>query len=349
MEFVHQKGRMTSPVMIRLRNYLGGNLPLLTLVALIPLLDLLVPSAFRLSDQMRPIFLFAILGLSLHVITGCTGLLNLGVAAFMAVGAYAMSIVTSPIYPFQLGFWTALLVTAVFSAFVGLLIGLPTLRLRGDYLAIVTLGFGEIVQDSLKNLEVITKGTQGINPIASPSVFGIALTSEMYVGRYYLYLGIFAILIFLISNLEKSRFGRSWRAVREDELAATCLGTNAIKTKLLSFVLCAAIAGISGGLWAADLGSSGEPGNYDFQISVIALCIVIVGGVGNLRGVLLGAIVMVGFNSIVLSKLSAFLAEKGLSSTTNVFSSPNNWKYMVFGLALILTMRFKPNGLFSRR
>jgi branched-chain amino acid transport system permease protein len=299
--------------------------------------------------QVLPIFLFAILGLGLNILTGYTGLLNLGVAAFMALGAYSYAILTCDIYPFQVGFWPAVGLTFVIGIALGLLLGLPTIRLRGDYLAIVTLGFGEIVQDVLRNLEGITKGTQGINPLPYPKLFGYAFTADNPRPWYYLFLLLLLFLVILNRNIERSRIGRAWVSIREDELAASCMGIGPTKMKLLAFAFGAAQCALAGALWASYLGSSGEPGNYDFQISIIVLCIVIVGGMGNIGGVLLGALVMMGFNSIVLERLAGYLNAHGLVSTQNVFSQPGNWKYLCFGLALILMMRFKPEGLLPSR
>ena len=316
---------------------------------LIPLANLAIPRDYQFAGQMRPIFIFAILGLGLNIVTGYTGLLNLGVAAFMAIGAYSYAILTCDIYPFRFGFWIALPLTIAVGAAAGVVLGLPTIRLRGDYLAIVTLGFGEMVQDSLKNLDTITQGTQGINPLPAPSVFGRTLgTGDMF-AWYYLLLGLLALVVLVSRNLEHSRVGRSWISIREDEIAATCMGVNPVKVKLLAFAMGAAVASMAGALWAAFLGSTGEPGNYDFQISIIALCIVIIGGMGNISGVLLGAFVMIGFNSIVLVKLTTLLQQKGWMNTQNVLTVPGNWKYMIFGLALILAMRFKPEGLLPSR
>lgn len=315
---------------------------------LLPLFDLLLPREFQIVGSFKSIFIFAILAMGLHVLTGYTGLLNLGVAAFMALGAYCFSILTTPIYPFRLDFFSGLFFTGIFSALVGVILGLPTLRLRGDYLAIVTLGFGEIVQDSLKNLDIITKGTQGIT-VPYPSYFGFTLSSDERIGWYYFTLGFLALVTWLVSNLESSRIGRRWMAIREDELAAGCLGVNIVRGKLLAFTTCAVLCGIAGALLVSSFASSGEPNNYDFQVSIIALCIVIVGGIGSIEGVLGGALLMVGFNSIFLVKISDFLASHNIASTTNVFSSPNNYKYIIFGLALVLTMRLKPQGLFVKK
>jgi len=287
----------------------------------------------RFAELLRPIFIMAILALGLNILTGFTGILNLGVAAFMAVGAFSYAILTCDIDPFQLNFWSATGATVLIGLLAGLALGLPTVRLRGDYLAIVTLGFGEIVQDSLKNMDVITKGTQGINPLPSPPHI------------YYLLLAFLAVVVLLNRNLQHSRIGRAWIAIREDELAASCMGVNTMKMKLLAFAIGAAQCSLAGALWASYLGSSGEPGNYDFQVSMIALCIVIVGGMGSISGVLLGALVIMGFNSIVLETATDFLKAHQLTSSNNVFTAPGNWKYLLFGLALILMMRFRPAGL----
>ncbi len=329
----------------------------LILVLLLPVIDSYLPQDLVTSDLLRPIFIFAILGLGLNIVVGYTGLLNLGVAGFMAIGAYTYSILTCDIYPFRFGFWSAVPSAIVMGAVAGILLGLPTIRLRGDYLAIVTLGFGEIIQDSLKNLEVITKGIQSINPLPNPTVlklrfegiqpvfFAEALTAEDYRPWYYLFLAILLVAILLVRNLERSRFGRALISIREDELASSCMGIHPVKNKLLAFAFGASLCSLAGALYASHLGSSGEPGNYDFLVSVVALCIVIVGGMGSIPGVLLGAVVMIGFNSILLVKLNTFLMQQGLVSTENVFSQPNNWKYFIFGFALILTMRYRPEGL----
>ena len=321
----------------------------LLIAALVPVIGLFVPVARNVGELLRPIFIMAILALGLNILTGFTGILNLGVAAFMALGAYAYAILTCDIYPFQFGFWPAVLLTVLVGLLAGVMLGLPTIRLRGDYLAIVTLGFGEIVQDSLKNMDVITKGTQGINPLPAPTFAGYAFRSESYAPWYYLFLGFLALVVLLNRNLQRSRVGRAWIAIREDELAASCMGVNPMKMKLLAFSLGAAQCSLAGALWASFLGSSGEPGNYDFQVSIIALCIVIVGGMGNIGGVLLGALVVVGCNSLVLETITNFLKAHELISSTNVYTAPGNWKYMLFGLALILMMRFKPEGLLPSR
>ena len=321
------------------------------------------PLGLNLLDPMRGVLVFALLGLGLNVVTGFTGLLHLGMAAFMAIGAYAFAILTNDLYPFQIGFWPAILLTLPIGALAGFLLGAPTLGLRGDYLAIVTLGFGEIVQDVLKNLDSITLGTQGINPLPAPVVpwwkpgedgagggLGLVDLAEETQGAgpflsYYLFLAFVVVAWLVFRNLERSRVGRAWMSLREDELASRSMGIPPVRTKMLAFATAAAFAAFAGGLWASWLSSTGEPANYDFQVSILALCIVIVGGMGSLAGVLVGALVMIGANSILLVKLFEWLQSKGFGASGSVFVSPNSWKYLLFGLALVLMMRFKPDGL----
>ncbi|MSR44162.1 MAG: branched-chain amino acid ABC transporter permease [Phycisphaerales bacterium] len=322
---------------------------ILASAALVPLVDLALPESLRISEAVRGVFLYAILALGLNVVTGYAGLLNLGIAAFMAIGAYAFAILTCEIYPFQIGFWPALMLTIPIGALAGFLLGAPTLRLRGDYLAIVTLGFGEIVQDVLKNLDTITKGTQGINPLPGPSFGGEQWTSSNELGWYYLLFALLVIVVMAVRNLERSRLGRAWFSIRQDELASRSMGIRVERVKMLAFSTAAAIAALAGGISASVLSSTGEPSNYDFQVSMLALCIIIVGGIGGIAGVLLGALVMIGLNSIVLVKATAALAAMGIGGQGNVLLSPNNWKYLIFGLALVLAVRLKPDGLLPPR
>jgi branched-chain amino acid transport system permease protein len=317
---------------------------LLLLVALLPVIDLVLPASWKIAVFMPSIMAFAIIGLGLNIISGFTGLLNLGAAAFMAIGVYTFSILTCPIYPFQIGFFPGIIAAALAGGAAGLLLSLPTMRLRGDYVAIVTLGFGEIVQDVLKNLDAVTKGTQGLNPVATPALPGITFGIESYVPWYYLYLALLLAVVWLCHNLRHSRLGRAWVAVREDELAARAMGLSTPRVKLIAFAIGSALCAVGGALFASLRGTSIEPSYYDFQQSVIILCIVIVGGMGNITGVLLGALIMVGFNNIVLTKLTESLARTGITGD-NVLASPGNWKFLLYGLALILMMRWRPEGL----
>jgi branched-chain amino acid transport system permease protein len=320
----------------------------LAIAIIIPIIELTLPESLRVGSQLRQVFIFAILGLGLNIVTGFTGLLHLGVAAFMAIGAYAYAILSCEIYPFRLGFWGAIAITPMIGAIAGLLLGAPTLRLRGDYLAIVTLGFGEIVQDVLRNLETITRGTQSINPVPRPSLWGDQYQPTFF-QMYYVLLGMLILVVVFSRHVENSRLGRAFVSIREDELASTCMGVNTVKIKLLAFALGAAVCALAGGLFAGSLGSTAEPGTYDFQISILAVSIVIVGGLGNISGVLLGALVMMGLTLLVFDKLTGYLESRHIASSANVFSNPNNWKLMVYGLALVLMMRYKPEGLLPSR
>ena len=292
-------------------------LALFALLAVIPLCDPHLPSWLRFGGLLPSVFIFAIVGLGLNVITGWTGLLHLGCAAFMAIGAYAYAILTGPAYPFQIGFWPGVVAAVILGSAAGMVLAVPTLRLRGDYLAIVTLGFGEIVQDSLRNLEGITGGTQGITPVPRMA-FGPWQATPMD--------------------------GRAWLAVRDDQLAAGAMGVSVTASKLSAAGTSAGLCALGGGLWAALHGSSIEPGYYDYMLSVIVLCIVLVGGLGSLAGVLVGALVMIGFNAVVLTRLGEVLGSAG-----GTVGNPANWKYLVFGLVLVLVMRLRPQGLIPMR
>ena len=322
----------------------------LTAVAVvIPLLDLLLSNLglgrWAIGNEVaQRVLIFTLLGLGLNVVVGYTGLLHLGVAAFMAIGVYAHAIFTCSIYPFQFGFWISLLLAPLVGVVAGVILGSPTLRLRGDYLAIVTLGFGEITQDVLKNLDAITKGAQGINPLPPPSVPGYTFDASSYVPWYVLYLAILIAVILLVRALEVSRLGRQWVAIREDELAAGCIGIQATRAKLMAFALTAALCGLAGVLYATKLETTAEPTTYDFNVSMTVLCILIVGGMGSIRGVLVGAAIVMGFD-ILLKKVTEAAQQAGLASSTNVFLTPTNWKYLIFGLALVLMMRFRPEGI----
>jgi branched-chain amino acid transport system permease protein len=314
----------------------------------LPLSDRLLPRDLAIAAHLPAVFAFAVAGLGLTVLTGFAGLLNLGAAAFVAVGAYSYAILTWSGYPFQLGFWLGLLAAVAAGALAGVALAIPTLRLRGDYVAIVTLGAGEIVQDLLRNLDPITLGTQGINPLPRPMLPGLEFAPDRYLPYYYLYLVLLAVAVLAVSNLRRSRLGRAWVALRDDELAARALGIDTPRVKLAAFATCAALCAAGGALLAALYGSSIEPGYYDFQLSVILVCIVIVGGLGSIPGALLGALVMIGFNAIVLAKAADWMNRHGLSGGS-VFSQPGNWKFLIFGLALVLMARFRPGGLIPAR
>jgi branched-chain amino acid transport system permease protein len=335
---------------IPLRRVLSLEVILLALALLLPWFDSALYAAglgqWTIgNDVCQRVLIFTLLALGLNVIVGYAGLLHLGVAAFMAIGVYAYAILACDIYPFRIGFWGALIAAPMICALAGLLLASPTLRLRGDYLAIVTLGFGEIVQDVLKNLDGITKGTQGINPLPPPNFFGAALNVSVYQPWYYLFLAVVVLVVIAVRNLERSRLGRQWVAIREDELAASCMGINPTRAKLVAFAITAAICGVAGVLYASKLETTAEPTSYDFNVSITVLSILIVGGTGSIRGVLMGAAIIMGFD-IALKKITEGLQQAGITGTGNVIMTPSNWKYLLFGLALVLMMRFRPEGIF---
>jgi branched-chain amino acid transport system permease protein len=316
-----------------------------------PLLPFFEGSFFALTkrslgDQMPTVFIFAILALGLNVVVGYTGLLHLGIAAFFAVGAYTAGILTVGSYPFNVPFPVALIAGTLIAALLGVLLGVPTLRLRGDYVALVTLGFAEVVRFGFKNLDAITAGAKGLGPLPppDPTVLHLDWVSD-YRPFYYLTLGLLIAVVYLLSNLERSRLGRAWVALREDELAANCMGLNPAKLKLAAFALGSGLAGMAGVLYATRLTSTAAPDAYDFNRSVNVLCCVILGGIGSRTGVLLGVFLLVGFDNILSPILDTYIQQAFASGESRIYRTFTGWRLIVFGLALILMMRFRPEGL----
>lgn len=316
-------------------------------------------TGLSIGSQLTLLFIYAILAVGLNVVVGYTGLLNLGVAAFFGIGAYVAAILTVSSYPFQCGFVVSLVVSTVVAGLAGVVLGLPTLRLRGDYLALVTLGFGEVVRFAIQNLEEITAGTRGLNPVPPPQVPQWLTSPLAAVGLspdwsldfrwfYCLSLGLLVAILLVLRRLEQSRLGRAWIAIREDELAASCMGVNAARVKLSAFALGAAFAGLAGCLYATKLTTTAGPIAYDFNRSIIILCCVILGGLGSLRGTLLGVFLIVGFDNILTPMLDRRI-QHWLPNAESRFLSFANWRLMVFGLALIVVMRFRPEGLLPSR
>ncbi|MCC7086658.1 MAG: branched-chain amino acid ABC transporter permease [Pirellulales bacterium] len=351
-------------------------------IALFPAFCALVRSVFPVQStwgnlfgsKLTDLLIYAILALGLNVAVGYTGLLQLGIAAFFGIGVYITGILTVNSYPFQVGFFVSLLSATLGAALFGLILGAPTLRLRGDYLAIVTLGFGEVVKVTLRNLEEITKGTKGLNPIPPPHLpdwlavvagwFGFSNKWDLdYRLFFYLSLFILAIVVLLLKNLEHSKLGRSWVAIREDELAASCMGVNVPRAKLAAFAVSAGLAGLAGCLYATKLTNTADPNAYDFNRSIIMLCCIILGGLASIRGTLLGVFLLLGFEYIVSPQIDSWIQDSGIldsavqwaksvspdsNQLANAFArllTFSNWKFMIFGLALVLMMRFRPEGL----
>lgn len=303
------------------------------------------------AGQMVNVFVFALLALALNVVVGYTGLLQLGIAAFFAIGAYTTGLVTVEKYPFRFPYAVCLVVGPLVAGICGIVLGSPTLRLRGDYLAIVTLGFGEMVRVALLNLFEITGGPQGLNPIPPPlpeewMKFGPGKS----IGAWY-YLALFAVMavVFLLTRLEGSRLGRAWMAIREDELAASCMGINPVRAKLSAFALSSAIAGLAGVLYAGKLTTTAEPATYDFNYSIMVLCCVIIGGMGSIYGVLLGAFVLIGFDNVISPALGEFIVTIYPPAVESFFLTPSSYRWIIYGLVLVLMMRFRPEGLLPSR
>jgi branched-chain amino acid transport system permease protein len=268
--------------------------------------------------------LYTILALGLNILTGYTGLVSLGHAGFFAIGAYTTSLF---MIHFQFNFIFAVIVGMVVTGFCGFLIGLPTLRLTGTYLSIVTLGFGEIVKMIIMNWKSVTNGTLGIRGIPRPSIFGFELTLANS-GMYYLMLLLLLLVTFACYAFLKSKLGRALNAIKADELAATMMGIRTARYKILAFVLSAIITGLAGGYYATLL-SYIDHNSFSFDVSILILSIVILGGMGTIRGMFLGAIIL-----IVFPEVSRPLME---------------WRFVVYGLVLIIMMRFRPQGVLGWR
>jgi len=298
----------------------------LALVALI--MPAIVPNDYVMGVVAR-ICLYAVLALGLNIVVGFAGLLDLGYVAFFGIGSYVYAFLSSPHFGLHLPFLVALSIVILATAMSGILIGAPTLRLRGDYLAIVTLGFGEITYILLINLDRpinITGGPSGIIRIDPPALFGYALErNDQY---YYLFLVVLGLALLASRRLRDSRIGWAWQAIREDELAAQAMGVNTTRAKLQAFTMGAAFAGVAGSLLAS-WQRSVFPDNFLFTESVNILAMVILGGMGNLLGVILGATVIVALPEI--------------------FRDLQLYRLLAFGLMLMLLMIFRPGGLLAPR
>lgn len=325
----------------------------ITALVALAIAPLVVPAiGGALGGQVTTLFIYCILALGLNVMVGYTGLVHLGIAAFFGIGAYVFAILTVPMFPFRLPFLVAAVIASLVSAAVGLALGAPTLQLRGDYLAIVTLGFGEVVKVTLRNLEHVTGGMKGLNPVPPPGSgltlagrdLGLAFAVDPR-WFYYLALATLAAVVFALGRLEHSRLGRAWVAVREDELAAEAMGVSASRTKLSAFALSSAIAGLAGCLYVASLSTTADPNAYDFNRSIIVLCAVILGGLGSIPGALFGVGLLVGFDTIVAPWADAAIQQWEINPSGSSLLSFSGWRLAIFGLALILVMRFRPEGL----
>jgi branched-chain amino acid transport system permease protein len=318
-----------------------------------------------------PILMYVILAMGLNIVVGYAGLLDLGYVAFYVIGAYAQAFLTSPnsvfvrngwVPDFMQNFWIAMLFSWILAAIFGVIIGAPTLRLRGDYLAIVTLGFGEIVPDFFTNAAAITRGPQGIGQIAKPPTIPLPGDSQITFSTtdqfawFYLILFVGLVSLFMITRLYDSRMGRAWQAIREDEIAAASMGIYPVRTKLWAFALGASFSGFAGSVYAGYV-QVVYPDQFQFSLSIIILAMVILGGIGNIYGVIAGALIIGAFDRILATQLTRPLnwigermvdwpeplATIGEWAATHSLTSD---RFLIFGGSLVLIMLLRPGGLF---
>jgi len=295
---------------------------------------------------------YVMLALGLNIVVGFAGLLDLGYIAFYGVGAYTYALLASPHFGLHLPFWVILPIGAAIAALFGVLLGAPTLKLRGDYLAIVTLGFGEIIRIFLNNLSRpvnITNGPQGISRIDPFRIDGLNLaTNQKLLGLefsgptkyYYLLIILVAVIIALNLRLQNSRIGRAWEAIREDETAARAMGINTTNLKLLAYAMGASFGGLAGGVFAA-IQEFISPESFVLVESIMVVSMVVLGGMGNVWGVVLGA-VLLSFVPEIL-RFSVAPMQRELFGRTLI--EPEVIRMLLFGLALVLVMLFRPAGL----
>ena len=296
--------------------------------------------------------LYIMLALGLNIVVGFAGLLDLGYIAFYAIGAYLYALLSSPHFGLHWPAWAVLPLGALVAGLFGILLGAPTLRLRGDYLAIVTLGFGEIIRIFLNNLNSpvnITNGPQGIARIDPIRVFGVPLSKPLeifgvHLPGVYLYYYLFVLLalgiIFVTVRLEDSRIGRAWVAIREDEIAAKACGINTRNVKLLAFAMGASFGGVAGGLFAG-FQEFVSPESFSLMESVMVLCMVVLGGMGHVPGVVLGGLLL----AVLPEALRHGAGPVQQMLFGRVLLDPESLRILLFGLALILVMQYRPAGL----
>jgi branched-chain amino acid transport system permease protein len=296
--------------------------------------------------------LFSLLALGLNIVVGFAGLLDLGYIAFYAVGAYTYALLASPHFNVHLPWWAILPIGAAVACIFGVLLGTPTLKLRGDYLAIVTLGFGEIIRIFLNNLSEpfnLTNGPKGISTIDPIHVAGVDFGSMSHVGSlafsgtikyYYFLLAVLVVVIVVNLRLQDSRIGRAWEAIREDELAARSMGINTRNMKLLAFAMGASFGGVAGGMFSAIQGFI-SPESFVLTESVMVLSMVVLGGMGNVWGVILGAILL----SFVPEVLRYTVEPVQRWMFGRALVDPEVIRMLLFGLAMVVMMLFRPAGL----
>ncbi len=338
----------------RLENRLKLAIGIITLGFVLPGIGLLNRYYLDVAIQVG---IYMALALGLNIVVGFAGLLDLGYVAFYATGAYVWGIFGSAQAAnfihgvnFPLSgdwFWLFLFLAVGAAATAGILLGLPVLRLKGDYLAIVTLGFGEIIRIVLNNLDKpinITNGPNGITPVRAPAIFGYKLDKGVH--YYFLVLLILLIIITIARRLEHSRTGRAWEAIREDETAAAAMGIPVVRMKLLAFAMGASFAGIMGAVFASKQ-TFIDPSSFSFMESIGVLAMVILGGMGSIPGALIGATSVVVLQLQVLKSISDWFSQLRNTGVLNLPAQLEIAKYekLVFGLVLIIMMIYRPTGL----
>jgi branched-chain amino acid transport system permease protein len=314
-------------------------------------------------DLATLVLTYIMLGWGLNVVVGLAGLLDLGYVAFYAVGAYSYALLA---VDFGLGFWTCLPLAGILAAFWGVLLGFPVLRLRGDYLAIVTLAFGEIIRIVLNNWVSLTNGPNGITGIPRPTLFGLTFsmdggpgsfagffnmepeTIQRVIYLYYVILGLALLTNWFTLRLRRTPLGRAWEALREDETACRSLGINVTNTKLTAFAIGAMFGGFAGAFFATRQAFI-SPESFTFIESATVLAIVVLGGLGSQLGVALAAIVMVGGLELLRSFLSFLADQMGSPLFAGVANELPLYRMLVFGLALVVVMVLRPRGMVSTR
>jgi ABC-type branched-subunit amino acid transport system permease subunit len=291
--------------------------------------------------------IYVLLAMGLNMVVGMAGLLDLGYAAFFAIGSYTFAFSASSFTGLDFPFWPMLLVGAVVAAVFGVLLGAPTLRLRGDYLAIVTLGFGEIVPIVILNSSKYTEGPNGIGGISPPAIGDFTFPTVGNPWPFYLtMIAIITITMALIYRIQESRMGRAWAAIREDELAASANGVNTVTAKLFAFALGASLAGFAGVFSAAKL-TLVSPNLFRFDVSFTVLAMVVLGGMGNTWGVAVGAFIVFLIQNVLLRQLNLFFDNVQVPILSDIDFI--QYQYLLFGIALVAMMLLRPEGLFPSR
>jgi branched-chain amino acid transport system permease protein len=312
------------PPLARIRGHKWARQALLGALLLLLLITPLLAGQYW-NYNLGTVGIYVILGLGLNIVVGLAGLLDLGYVAFFAIGAYTVAMLTAPEpHGIRMDFWLTLPIAVILAGLSGVLLGIPVLRMRGDYLAIVTLGFGEIIRVLSKSdvLTGFTGGPRGIRAVGGPHLFGINLGNEQFF-MYFILIGI-VLAAFLTMRLQRSRVGRAWMAMREDEDVAEAMGINILKYKLLAFAIGASLAGFSGAIFASRNKFTG-PEDFTLLVSINVLCLVIIGGMGSIPGVIMGALVL-----------------KGLPE---MLRQLDDYRMLAFGALLVVMMIVRPEGI----